>query len=43
MLIKFFELPLLKVVEGGITGSIFVGKESRLKTDNFPISLFFDL
>jgi hypothetical protein len=43
MLITFFDLSRLKEVGGEVTGSIFEGKESRLKTDNFVASLFFDL
>jgi hypothetical protein len=43
MLINFFELPLILELEGEITGSILGGKERRSKTDNFPITLLFDL
>jgi hypothetical protein len=43
MLIKLLELPRLKLSERDFTGSIFAGKESRLKSDVFPITLFFGL
>jgi hypothetical protein len=43
MLIALFDLSRLNVEEGEITGSFFERKQSRLKTDNFPVPLFFDL
>jgi hypothetical protein len=43
MLIIFFELSLMLELEGEITGSILEGNERRSKTDNFPITLLFDL
>jgi hypothetical protein len=43
MLIKLFDSACLNEEGGEITGSIFGGNESRLKTDNFPRPLFFDL